>query len=338
MKRVKVIAALMVFVMFMSEVSEAAYVFSSAFKENPQSFTNFLWSCTDEERILLVQSLKDLPSLLKDEYFGSLEGLPALDKFASDNDKLLPKKPETFNEVPAVTVLDAVRKGIIAPERISVASIRKALVWRAYNKLTYYFRSDENVDYHDIVKWAAEKAEVNPTHINSHSTYYLESKIAEKYFEDVWAALSHEKRVELLKNIEKETGVNFDIATISVMGGTAALGTIQSVIVAYGLPVIMAEIGYILPWLFIGSQWLITPVLSYLGYVVGGVTGFFSSPIGWVITGPIGITVTGGLAVWSAYLAGRAEKETVTAFILTVHMIKSKKFMNRENESQPGKR
>lgn len=36
-------------------------------------------------------------------------------------------------------------------------AVRKALVWRAYNKTTYMFRGDKVVDYHEIVKWAAEK-------------------------------------------------------------------------------------------------------------------------------------------------------------------------------------
>ena len=45
--------------------------------------------------------------------------------------------------------------------------IRKALVWRAYNKMTYMFRGDKEVEYHELVQWAASKQGVDKQVIES---------------------------------------------------------------------------------------------------------------------------------------------------------------------------
>lgn len=329
MKHIKFIAVVMLCVISVSNIADAEYLFSESRKETPQDFTNFLESCTNEERVMLLQALKDFPDL-KDEYFGNLKGLPELDKFAEDKNKEtkdLPAKPSTFNEVLPVTVLDAVSKGVIPPEKISVHNIRKAIIWRAYNKLTYPLRSE--ADYHEIVKWAAEKSNVSSEHVKALPTYMLEKKVAEKYFEDLWEKLNPEQRAELLKNMEKETGVNFDADTISLMGGAAAFTAIQGAIIAYGLPVIVMDV---LTWL-LSSNWLI----AYFVFptTIPIMTG--SSMLAWILTGPIGMTITGGLAVGGAFMLGRAEKETVSAFILTVHMIKAKKFVTQETNQSPAK-
>ena len=55
--------------------------------------------------------------------------------------------------------------GDATPEAIS-----KAVVWRAYNKAIYMFRGDKEIDYHEIVQWAAEKLGVDSIHVKPHST------------------------------------------------------------------------------------------------------------------------------------------------------------------------
>ena len=84
-----------------SKEEVTVYYFSDLRKETLQDFSEFLFSYTDEEHVMLLQTLKELPSL-KDAYFGKLEGLPALDKFTADKEKAtpaMPLKPSTFNEV-----------------------------------------------------------------------------------------------------------------------------------------------------------------------------------------------------------------------------------------------
>lgn len=61
--------------------------------------------------------------------------------------------------------------------------IRKALVWRAYNKMTYMFRGDKEIEYHEIVQWAAEKQGIDKQHIKEYSTFQLEEEITKKFSE-----------------------------------------------------------------------------------------------------------------------------------------------------------
>ena len=164
--------------------------------------------------------------IIYDEAIWKLERLPSLEHFTTDKKKIAPNipfKPSSFNEVLPETVLDAVRDGIINNEAISISEVRKALIWRAYNKTTYYFRDDKEVNYHEIVQWAAKKSGVNDEQINNLSTFALETRIIEKYFEAMWDKLDHNQRIAMLNRIEKETGVNLDKNSITTMGGAAAL-------------------------------------------------------------------------------------------------------------------
>lgn len=282
--------------------------------------TVFFTTAQFTERIQMLQALKDLPGL-KDKYFGWLKGLPPLDTFTDKS-----RKPSSFNEVPPETVIDAMSKGIIDPEDLSPSAVRKALIWRAYNKTTYYFRNDSKVDYHGIVQWAAEKAGIPDEEIKGLSTFQLENKIAGKYFEVIWDKLTHEQRAEILKNIEKESGINFDVISISAMGGAAALGALQATIIAYGLPTIGGTIGYWAVLLLFGEGWFIEYVLASLGYIAGWLTGVFWSPVSWIVAGPIGLTATAAIFAGGVFMMGSAEKETVSTFIMTVGLIKAKKY------------
>lgn len=62
------------------------------------------------------------------------------------------------------------------------SAIRKGLVYRAYNKTSYLFRNDKEVDYHGIVMWAAEDLEVEGN-VKLLSTFELERKILGKIAE-----------------------------------------------------------------------------------------------------------------------------------------------------------
>ena len=321
MKRSKIIALIMVYVMvFIGNVPAVAYTFSQTRKESPQDFNKFLDDCTITERIQMLQALKDLPAL-KDKYFGKLRGLPPLETFTEKS-----RKPSSFNEVLPETVIDAMSQKIIDPEDLSPSAVRKALVWRAYNKTTYYFRGDSEIDYHGIVQWAAEKSGVINEQVKSLPTFLLENKIAEKYFEAIWDKLTHEQRIEILKHIEKEAGINLNIASIATMGGAAALAAVQSVIIAYGFPVVTGAISSWVVSLIFGSGWFVTHILAPLGFGAGWLSGAAAQGIGGLITGPIGWTVTAAIFAGSVFMMGSAEKETVSAFVMTVGLIKAQKY------------
>ena len=289
-------------------------------KDTPQDFNNFLEACTAEERIQMLQALKDLPSL-KDKYLGQLEGLSSLEHFTTrknevTSDKFL--KPSTFNEVLPKTVLSAVKAGIIDKEAISVSAIRKALVWRAYNKTTYYFRGDKEINYHEILQWAATKTGVNKEQVNNLSTFALENRIVEQYFEAMWNRLDYEQRIAVLREVEKEAGVNIDKNVIATMGGAAALVALSSVILS---SVVIS--GTSVP-VFILSVIAAQTITGWLGFSftageIGiGIVSLTCTPIGWAIIA--------GLAGTSVVFMGSPEKETVSTFIMTVNMIKTKRW------------
>ena len=308
---------LFAFMMTVLEIPAAGYTFSQTRKESPQNFNEFLDSCTLTEKIQMLQALKDLPKL-KDKYFGKLRGLPALDRFTTDKDKATPAKPlkpATFNEVLPETVIDAMREGIIDFEDLSASAVRKALVWRAYNKTTYLFRGDKEVDYHGIVQWAAEKSGVDAQQVKNLPTFALENKIAEKYFAALWDKMTHEQRVAVLNNLEKETGITVDKNAVVSMSGAAAIVALSA----------MFYSGNTLLWaisLLTAVEW-IPAVLGVFGInLTLGKAGIGMA----ILYGPIGWTIAAGLASASVYFMGSAEKETVSAFIMTVGIIKAQKF------------
>ena len=315
---------LIAFMMTVLELPAGGYTFSQTRKESPQDFNEFLDSCTLTEKIQMLQALKDLPKL-KDKYFGKLKGLPALDKFTTDKDKATPSKPlkpSTFNEVLPETVIDAMWEGIIDLEDLSASAVRKALVWRAYNKTTYLFRGDKEVDYHGIVQWVAEKSEVDEQQVKNLPTLALENKIAEKYFQAIWDKLTYAQRLEVLKNIEKDSGVNLNAKAVASMSGAAVIALWSSVMLSsitiggYSIPIFLIVIGY--------TQTVLTWAAStFLGVTL--TTGKIG--IGYLILGgPWGWAIAAGLAGVGAFFMGSAEKETVSAFIMTVGIIKAQKF------------
>ena len=294
------------------------YAFSETRKEKSQDFNDFLYSCTPIERIQMLQALQELPKL-KDEYFGKLEKLPELNYFAKNKNEASaskPLKPATFNEVWPETVLDAVRKGIIKSADIGSAAIRKALVWRSYNKLTYYFREDDSVDYHGIVQWAAEKNGISKELVSALPTFALERKVAEKYFEMLWDKLSPEQKKAVLDNVEKETGkIIHDKRAISYMSGSAALAALAVTINIMGFPfylLLTTTIHAVAAFLGLTLPWMVYQTSTTLAAILGG-------PIGWTISGVL-------MAIGVIFL-GSSEKDTVSAFIMTVNMIKTARWV-----------
>ncbi|MBR0258363.1 MAG: hypothetical protein IJQ58_11540 [Synergistaceae bacterium] len=99
-------------------------------------------SCTDLERIRMLQALQDFPS--------------------------------RYNTANPADVKRAVNAGNLEASSISCEAVRKAIVYRSYNKATYYFRGHNEIEYHDIVQWAAGKIGVSGNMINTLSTYQLD--------------------------------------------------------------------------------------------------------------------------------------------------------------------
>ncbi len=146
--------------------AHAKYSFSETIKETPKDFNDFLGSCLIVDRIQMLQALQYLPSAY------------------------ITMSPEL--------VLKAVESEELDSSSISPKAIRKALIWRAYNKFTYCIRGDSEIDYHGIVQWVARKSGIDDQTIKRASTFALEKEVAEKYFGGIWEHLTPEQRRELI--------------------------------------------------------------------------------------------------------------------------------------------
>jgi uncharacterized protein YaaW (UPF0174 family) len=290
------------------------YFFSTRRTESPNEFHSFLEECTPLERIQLLQSLDALPKLKK-EHFGNLKGLAPYYHF-SDNDKdattTRPRRPKTFNQVAPETVYDAVNRRLLEPYDIfSVENIKKNLVYLSNNKLTYYFRNTDEVDYHSIVQWVAGKNGASENQIKYSSTFDLERMVCESIFANIWDNLTVQQRKELLDKIEKETNTIFNKVDIASMSGGAAIAALSTTVALTGFNFYIT--------LSVTLHWL----AGLLGITLPFVVYTTSSTMVAILTGPVGWIISTGLIFWSL---GSAEEQTVAKFIMTVSLIKQNKW------------
>lgn len=168
-------------------------------------------------------------------------------------------------------------------------AIRKALVWRAYNKTTYMFRGDSEVDYHSILQWAAGKSGIDSKTIEYSPTYTLEKAVAEKYFAKLWENMTLEQREELIKNVIKNEDGKFR----SKVGD------------ALKDPNLRDQVMY-----------FITMHPKLAAAIIGGAVA--------LLVGTFGMFGIAAGGIWLAW----SESDTVSAFIMTVNVIKTRRYKN----------
>ena len=179
------------------------------------------------------------------------------------------------------------------------SAVRKALVWRAYNKTTYMFRSDDVVDYHEIVKWAAKKLGVESKAADNLPTYELEKEIVTKFFAKLWENLPPEKKQELVDEMVKE-------GYLKSQGSNINWSNINYAEIAGQL------------WVF----YQMNPELA-LALLAGAGTALYIAGSFLAALGPVGWAAIAAGGVW---MAG-ADVDTVSSFIVAVNMIKTRKYM-----------
>ncbi|MBQ3449224.1 MAG: hypothetical protein IJG34_04940 [Synergistaceae bacterium] len=198
--------------------------------------------------------------------------------------------PADFNSFLNSCTNDELRQMMTALRETGEATpeaIRKALVWRAYNKTTYMFRGDSEVDYHGILQWAAGKSGIDSKTIEYSPTYALEKAVAEKYFAKLWENMTPEQREELIKNVIKNEDGKF----------SSKLGD------ALKDPNLRESIMYMI---------MMNPELA--AAVIGGAVA--------LLVGTFGVLGIAAGGVWLAW----SESDTVSAFIMTVNIIKTRRY------------
>ena len=280
-----------------------------------QNFSEFLSGCSVLELAQIAMSMRMLPDLEKED-FGAY-GLAPYDTFADSEkaaSKERPLRPLSFNDVSPEIVVKAANAGRFKEGMPTVATIKRQLIWIANNKATYLFREKEDIDYHSIVQWVAEKRGVPEDKIATASTFNLEKEVTKAYFAQIWDKLSPEQRSELLNRIEIETGTTIaNKAGLVAMSGAAAIGALSVTVSMAGfafyttMSVVICTVA--------GWFGITLPFAVYLG--ASSTVALLSGPIGWAIAGAA-LTVGG-------VLAGMPSADKTAAVIMTINSIKAKR-------------
>lgn len=296
----------------------ATYKFDSARKDTAGDFNAFLRRCSLEERACLMQSLMGLGSFkLEKHHFGRIKDVKNWDDYAGkekEATKNKPLRPKTFNDVPPATVVDAIDRGILPESCVSQSAIRKELLWNCCNKLRYHGLDHGKVDYHkEALQWVCGKHDLTSTQIDTLSTFTLEKKFIEKYFEEIWDKLTPEQRTELLGNIESSSKSTIaNKAGIAAMSGGAAIAALGTTVAFTGFAfytTMSTVIATVAGW--VGAT---LPFAAYTG--ASTTVAVFAGPVGWCIAGA---GLLGG-----AVAAGWPDSQKTANFVITVHLIKSK--------------
>lgn len=173
--------------------------------------------------------------------------------------------------------------------------IRKSLVAKAYNLFSYPFRRDDQIEYHQIVQWAASKNGVDADTVEKASTYTLEETITNKHFSSVWDNMTIDQRMLVLENMEKSGLSVTDKAGIATMAGGWLLMTYQpQIIIIYSA---------------LSSVLAMSSLSSFLPIVIGPTLGL-TNPIGWTLIAAGGV------------MAAMPDADKVSGFIMTVHVLR----------------
>lgn len=192
------------FIIALVSISVAAGAVDINQHMSPEDFSQFLNSCSQEERIQLAGSLTMLPKLTKED-FGKY-GLQEYDAYAAkvkDATEATPLRPQSFNEVSTSAVRAAMKDKRIDSDLITVSALKRELVWVANNKLTYPFREKDAVDYHNLMQWVAKKKGISSEEIETLSTFALEEKISKSLFAEIWEKLSIKQRERIVERLSE---------------------------------------------------------------------------------------------------------------------------------------
>lgn len=190
-----------------------------------------------------------------------------------------------------------------------IDEIKKQLHKHSNHFLARQLSSADNIQYHDKVKWVAQKAGVHDEIIESQSTFVVERELSKKLFSDIWDKLNEEQRKLLLAQIDP-TGSIKDVAGTVALGGSAALAALSATVSLSGFA------------FYTTMSVAVSQLASAFGVTLGmgaytgmsSLVAFLAGPVGWAIAGLAGAA---GLAV-----AGRADLQATTAAVLQIHMIK----------------
>lgn len=189
------------------------------------------------------------------------------------------------------------------PENLSIQDLNKEFLWSSHHWLTYQFTDENNVDYTEIVKWAALKLDVPKAECDYATTFQLEHEICEKIFARMWDRLTPEQRKEVLEKSGLSSSNVAGYVTLTGAGMLTAIGT-SAALVGFPFYILMAKTVAVASAAVFGASAATT--ISAVAF----------------LTGPVGWCIAGAGAVAGSLLIGRADLSKTAAFIVQVHAYK----------------
>lgn len=187
--------------------------------------------------------------------------------------------------------------------------IQKHALWVSSNVLSYLFRDETKLSYHELVIWVSQQADVPPTTINAAPTFALERELLKLLFAQLWDSMSAQQRSELLEKLDPNGEIK-DKTAIVALSGAGALAALSATVAFAGfafytaMSITIASIA--------GAVGVTLPFAAYLG--ASSIVGVLSGPVGWAI---MSVAALGGIA-----LAGRANLRKTTLLIGQLHALK----------------
>lgn len=187
--------------------------------------------------------------------------------------------------------------------------IQKHALWLSTNVLSYLFRDETKLGYHDLVTWVSKEADVPATTINTAPTFPLERELLKLLFAQLWDRMNAQQRNELLVKLDPNGEVK-DKAAIVALSGAGALAALGATVAFAGfafyttMSIAIASVA--------GAVGVTLPFATYVG--ASSLVGVLSGPVGWAI---MGIAALGGIA-----LAGRANLRKTALLVGQLHALK----------------
>jgi uncharacterized protein YaaW (UPF0174 family) len=190
-----------------------------------------------------------------------------------------------------------------------VYDILSRLIWVSSNILTYKFKDEWSIHYHVLPQWVGTEIGVNAVDREISSTFHVEHAILVQVFTQLWDKLTPEKRQELLEKIDLSNAVADKTASAAKTGAELIVATDAAV--------------YFTGFAFYTTMsTMISEEAAFYGVELPFAAYTGASSLVAFLTGPVGWTIAGALALAGVALAGRADPKKTLAFVIQLHLLK----------------
>lgn len=176
----------------------------------------------------------------------------------------------------------------------------------------YYIASlHENIEWHEIVTWAAGKSKVDEA-VFSKSSYDVERALVSKSFANSWDKLDSNQRSSVIQNSELNKLSDQDKGAIVAATGTGALITLNASVAMSGFAFYTTMSSAIA-----ASANVIGVTLPFVVYSGAATTvSVLSGPVGWAIA-----TLSSAGLAWYAL---KPKQKEVARMVIALHVLKAK--------------